>query len=190
VQVTVLGQNLVPPTPAVNFPPGGTKSLIGPVGGGGVSVGVLSVSATGDPSGNTQSSASVLDAGVPTVLTAAALTSNCSASPTTAGGSSVLTSAVGPGGTPLNVTPAPNTSVPLLVGSLNLNEQQNPSANSIRVRAAHVASPAADVILSESDCGASLIGAATATAASATSASAASASAASGSSAAMPTLAG
>jgi hypothetical protein len=166
IQVSVLGGTVtVPPTPAVNFPPGGSQSLVN-VNAGGVSAGVLNVSSQGDSAGNVASSASVLNAQVPGFLTATAVSSQCASTPTVAGGSSVLNASTPAG--PVAVNPAPNTSIPVIVGSLILNEQQGGS-NSIRVRAVHVAAaPLADVILAESDCGITLVGAATATAARAT----------------------
>lgn len=180
VQVSVLGGTItVPPIPLVVTPPGGQQSLIN-VGAGGVNVAALSVSSQGS-GGNVSSSAGILGATVPSFLTAQGLTSQCSATPTSATGSSTLIGASSPLTGPLAVNPPPNTTVPVVVGTLTLNEQSG-GPNSIRVRAAHVAaSPLADVVLAESDCGVTLVGAAAATAARATSGSGA---------AGMPSLAG
>jgi hypothetical protein len=176
VQVSVLGGTItLGPTPLVITPPGGSSSLINQ-GASGVSVLGLSVSSQGS-NGNVSSSAGIIGASTPGFVTATGLTSACSSTPGSATGSSQLYGASSPQTGPLAQSPPPNTSVPVPVGTLTLNEQQT-TPNSIRVRAAHAAaSPVADVILAESDCGITLVGAATATAASATSAS-------------MPTLAG
>jgi hypothetical protein len=175
VQVSVLGGTItLGPTPLVITPPGGSSSLINQ-GASGVSVLGLSVSSQGS-NGNVSSSAGIIGASTPGFVTATGLTSACSSTPGSATGSSQLYGASSPQTGPLAQSP-PHTSVPVPVGTLTLNEQQT-TPNSIRVRAAHAAaSPVADVILAESDCGITLVGAATATAASATSAS-------------MPTLAG
>ena len=167
IQVSVLGGTVtVPPTPAVNFPPGGSQSLVN-VNAGGISAGVLNASSQGDSAGNVASNASVLNANVPGFLTATAVSSQCTSTPTVAGGSSVL-AASSPLTGPLAVNPPPNTTIPVIVGNLILNEQQA-GPNSIRVRAVHVAAaPLADVILAESDCGVALVGAANATVAAAT----------------------
>ena len=167
VQVSVLGGTIsIPPVPLVVTPPGGQQSLLN-VGAGGVNVAALSVSSQGS-NGNVTSSAGDLGATVPAFLTASALTSQCSATPTAATGSAQLIGASSPLTGPLAANPPPNTTIPVVVGTLTLNEQQTTS-NSIRVRAAHVAaSPITDVILAESDCGTVLVGAANALAASAT----------------------
>jgi hypothetical protein len=179
VQVTVLGGTIaLPPTPLVVTPPGGQQTLLN-VGAGGVNVAGVAVSSQGS-GGNVSSSAGILGATVPSFLTAQAITSSCTSTPTSASGTSQLIGASSPLTGPVAVNPPPNTSIPVVVGTMTLNEQQS-SPNSIRVRAVHVAaSPVADVILAESDCGLTLVGAANATAASATSAA----------SAGMPKLAG
>jgi len=164
VQVSVLGGTVtVPPTPLVLTPPGGQRSVVN-VGAGGVNVSALSVSSGQAADGTVSSSAGVLGATVPGFLTATALTSACSAGPAGTSGTAGLVNASTPLGV-VPVNPPPNTTVPVVVGTLTLNEQQT-GPNSIRVRAAHAAaSPVADVVLAESACGASLVGAANAVAA-------------------------
>jgi hypothetical protein len=168
VQVSVLGGTIaLPATPLVVTPPGGQQTLVN-VGAAGVNVAGVAVSSQGS-GGSTSSSAGILGATVPGFLTATAITSQCSATPSGASGSSSLIGASSPLTGPLAVNPPPNTSVPVVVGTLNLNEQSG-GPNSIHVRAVHVAaSPITDVVLADSQCGLSLVGAATATAASATS---------------------
>ena len=173
VQVTVLGQTVVPPTPVVSFPPGGQRSLVN-VSQAGVSAGVLTVSSNGDNSGSVASSAQTLGVSNTTAVpvAASALTSACSSSPSGTSGTASVVNGTTPAG-PLAVNPPPNTSVPLLVGSLTVNEQQ-PAPNGIRVRTVHASTPVAGVVIAESDCGVGivgavgLVGAATATAARAT----------------------
>jgi hypothetical protein len=177
VQVSVLGGTIaLPATPLVVTPPGGQQTLIN-VGAAGVNVAGVAVNSQGS-NGNVSSSAGILGATVPSFLTASAITSQCTATPASASGSSSLIGASSPLAGPVAVNPPPNTSVPVVVGTMTLNEQSG-GPNSIHVRAVHVAaSPVADVVLADSQCGLSLVGAATATAASATS------------SAGMPSLAG
>jgi hypothetical protein len=176
VQVSVLGGTIaLGPTPLVITPPGGQRGLINQSASG-VNVLGLSVSSQGS-NGNVSSSAGIVGASTPGFITATGITSACNSTPTSATGNSQFYGASSPQTGPLSQSPPPNTSVPVPIGTLTLNEQQTTS-NTIRVRAAHAsAAPVADVILAESDCGVVLVGAATATAASPTPAG-------------MPTLAG
>lgn len=168
VQVTVLGGTIaLLPTPLVITPPGGQRTLLN-VGANGVNAAGVAVSSQSS-NGNVSSSAGIIGGTAPGFLTAQGITSSCTSTPTSASGTSQLIGASSPQAGPVAMNPAPNTSVPVPVGTLTLNEQQS-SPNSIRVRAVHASSAAADVILAESDCGLTLVGAATATAASATSA--------------------
>jgi hypothetical protein len=167
VQVTVLGQSVVPPTLVVNFPPGGQRGVVN-ISRAGVSAGVLTVSSSGDNNGTVASSAQTLGASNANVVpvAASALTSACASSPAGTSGTASVANGTTPVGS-LALSPPPNTSVPLLIGSLTVNEQQT-SSNAIRVRTLHPATPVADVVLAESDCGVGIIGAATAAAARAT----------------------
>jgi hypothetical protein len=169
VQISVLGGTItLPATPLVVTPPGGQRTLLN-VGANGVNVAGVAVSSQGS-GGNVSSSAGILGATVPSFLTASGITSQCTATPTSASGSSSLFNASSPMTGPVAMNPAPNTSVPVVVGTMTLNEQSG-GPNSIHVRAVHVAaSPVTDVVLADSQCGLSLVGAATAVAASATSA--------------------
>jgi hypothetical protein len=168
VQVSVLGGIItVPATPLVVTPPGGQQTLLN-VGAGGVNAAAVGVSSQGS-NGNVTSSAGILGATVPGFVTASVISSQCTATPSAASGSSNLVAASSPLTGPVAANPPPNTNIPVVIGTLTLNEQSG-GPNSIHVRAVHVAaSPITDVVLSDSQCGLSLVGAATANAASATS---------------------
>lgn len=158
--VNVLGGTIVlPATPSVTLPPGGHQSQLGVSVPGILSAGVLNVGSQGStgPNGSASSQASVANASVlPPVLSAAALTSQCSSSEVGTGGSSSLLGA-NVAGNPVAVNPGPNTEIPLIIGNLALNEQQG-GPNNIRVRAAHASTVAGDVVLAESACGVTLGG--------------------------------
>ncbi len=179
VQVTVLGQTIVPPTPIVNFPPGGQRGLLN-VGQAGANAAGVQVSSNGDNNGNVASSAGIIGASNTNGSTFAAsgLTSSCTSSPSGSSGTTGVVNGSTAAG-PVANNPPPNTSIPLLIGTQTINEQQQ-SPSGIRVRAVHSSTPVSDVILSESDCGVAIVGAANAAAATATAAA----------TAAMPSLAG
>lgn len=169
LQVSILGNTIVvPPTPFVSFPPGGSLSTVSVPGG---LASVLSVSANGS-STSANSSATAANANVPTFATATVLGSTCSASPAGTVGNSTLAGAT-VNGTPVGANPPANTQVPVPgVATITLNGQTT-TTSGLRVRALEVSTNpplATDVVLSESDCGLSLVGAASATTASATSA--------------------
>ncbi len=169
LQVSILGNVVtVPPTPLVNFPPGGSASTVSVPGG---LASVLSVSASGS-STSANSTATAANANVPSFVSAVAVGSTCSASPAGTVGNSTLVGAT-VAGTPVGVNPAPNTSIGVPgLGAVTLNGQSS-SASGLRVRALEVTTNPplpTDIVLSESDCGLSLVGAASASAASVTSA--------------------
>ena len=131
VNVTTLGllSVTVGPTPSVTLPSSGsasaiTQSLASVTATGLLSTGVLNVSTQGTPGSNVQSSASVANVNVPTVLSATAIGANCEAAADgTLSGSSTLTTAT-VGGVAVAADPAPNTVIQLAgLATVTLNEQ-------------------------------------------------------------------
>jgi hypothetical protein len=136
---TPVGNQAISPTPSVHLPPGGTVSVGSLSVPGVLSAGVLNASSHQTSPTGAASSASVADLNaLPGVasLSATVVGSACTADASgTAGNSSIVSGSVA--GTPLNVSPSPNTTVTVPgVGSVVLNEQQA-SAGGITVRAIH-----------------------------------------------------
>jgi hypothetical protein len=130
----------LPPLPVVNLPPGGSTSVAGVDVTPLLSAGVLNAASQQTSPNGSASSASV--AGVSALPGVADLVADVVSSECAADGSSVAgSSAIANGsvaGTPLAVSPNPNSSVAVpLVGTITLNQQQT-TATGISVRAIHL----------------------------------------------------
>ena len=153
---TVFTTTEVPPTPTVVSPPGGSDSVLSVDQAGLVSTGVLNVSSVVD--GDTvNSAASVIDADVfAGLVTADAVSSECTAAPEGADGTASWVGAEA-AGTPLEANPPPNTTFEIPgLASIVLNEQTRES-DGIIVDALHatIQTPFgvfAEIIISESAC--------------------------------------
>jgi hypothetical protein len=157
--VNVIGGTLlnIPNTPHEEQPPGGSSQVTGLPGAVAPAATASILAASADGGG---SSAAVADLtavnglvpGVANLLTADAISSECSGSD----GSSSLLNAVA-AGAPLGLSPPANTTVPIPgVGSLVLNEQVS-DAGGITVRAVHLnvnvaGIVTAEIVISESAC--------------------------------------
>jgi hypothetical protein len=156
---TPVGNQAIPPTPSVHLPPGGTVSVGSLSVPSVLSAGVLNASSHQTSPTGAASSASVANLNaLPGIaaLSATLVSSACTADTSgTAGNSSIVNGSVA--GTPLNVSPSPNTTVTVVgVGSVVLNEQQA-SNGGITVRAIHasIATPGgvdADIPVAVSVC--------------------------------------
>lgn len=130
----------LPPLPIVNLPPGGSTSVAGVDVAPLVSTGILNAASEQTSPTGAASSASV--AGVSALpgvadLVADLISSECSADGSNVSGSSAIAGGT-VAGTPLAVSPNPNSSVAVpLVGTVTLNEQQT-TATGISVRAVHL----------------------------------------------------
>ena len=129
----------VPPIPLVTLPPGGSTTVAGVSVPGVLSAGVLNAASTATGPNGAASSASVANlSALPAVapITATAVSSSCASDPSgTSGTSSIVNGVVL--GTPVAVSPAPNSSLTVpAVGTVILNEQQT-SGSQITVRAIH-----------------------------------------------------
>jgi hypothetical protein len=127
---TLLGLSVtVGPTPQVTLPSSGSSTPITDTVAsvsalGLLSTGVLKVSTQGTPaSGAVDSSATVANVNVPTVLSATAIGSTCHADSSGATGTTTLADAV-IGGVAVTANPAPNTTITLAgLATVILNEQ-------------------------------------------------------------------
>ena len=129
----------VPAIPLVTLPPGGSTSVLGVSVPGTLSTGVLNAASMATGASGATSSASVANvSALPSVapISASAVSSSCTSDPSgTSGTSSIVNgSALG---TPVAVSPTPNSSVSVpLVGTVLLNEQHT-SGSQISVTAIH-----------------------------------------------------
>ena len=150
---SLLGTQQVGPTPTVQHPPGGSDSLVDVTVPSVLTTGVLNVSSVG---GSVTSAASVATVDVLGVVTAEAVSSECTADGSEVSGTAGLANA-SVAGTPVAANPPPNTTVPVpLLGEVVLNEQEQDSSG-IVVRSLHIAiatplGVVSDVIISESAC--------------------------------------
>jgi hypothetical protein len=131
----------LPPVPFVELPPGGEAGLPGGIDVPGLaSADVLSVASNAIGEDGAESSAEVVGlSALPGVADVAAdlITSACVSDPAGAEGDATIVGGSA-AGTPLDVTPAPNTAIDLpAVGSITLNEQST-EGSQITVRAIHV----------------------------------------------------
>jgi hypothetical protein len=153
---TVFTTTEVPPTPTIVSPPGGSDSIVSVNQPGLVTTGILNVSSIID--GDTvNSAASVIDADIfAGTVTAEAVSSECTAGPEGAEGTSSLVGAEALG-TGLDANPPPNTTFEIPgLATIVLNEQTRES-DGIIVDAIHatIQTPFgvfAEIIISESAC--------------------------------------
>jgi len=139
LQTPILELNL-PPLPLIELPPGGTNELPGLSVPGLLDAGLLQVTANEAPDNGAASTATVAGLAVlPGVadVTGELITSACEATPGGGSGDASLVN-TSVAGTPVAVTPQPNTSIAIpLVGSVTLNEQTTEGGRTT-VRALHI----------------------------------------------------
>jgi hypothetical protein len=148
LNVPIVGPVVIPPTPLVTLPPGGSTQVLGVDVPGAVSAGVLNAASNTNAAGDVVSSASVADAAALGVLTAGVVSADCVGD---AGNSTLVSTTIA--GFPINVSVPPNTGfqIPGVVGA-TLNEQQS-SDGGITVRAIHLTVPLlGEIIISEAHC--------------------------------------